>query len=290
MIQTYLNKIHCVDNVEFCRKLPANCIDLTVTSPPYDDLRDYKTYEWNFFNLTHELYRITKPGGIVVWVVNDATVKGSETLSSMKQAIYFVEEAGFNMHDTMGYCKKTPQPPALSQKRYASAYEYMFVLCKDIAPKTFNPIMEKTKHGGVVGSTGFRQVNGEIRPTKIRRINSEKVKSNLWYYDTGFNQTTCDKFAFKHPAMFPEQLAADHINTWTNPGDIVFDPFMGGGTTGKMAAILGRDFIGTDISQEYCDIAQKRVDIYVRQFNLFDSNDMEEKNIIQEDIFGTEHN
>lgn len=283
MIDTYIDKIHCTDNVKFCKLLPPNCIDLTVTSPPYDNLRDYDIYSWNFYELAKELYRITKPGGMVIWVVNDATVKGSETLSSMKQAIYFVEEVGFNMHDLMGYCKKTPQPPAITQKRYANAYEYMFALSKG-TPKTFNPIMEPTIHGNIVASTGFRQVNGDIRPTKMRKINAEKIKSNLWFYDAGFNQTTCDKFAFKHPAMFPEQLAADHIRSWSNEGDIIFDPFVGAGTVPKMASIANRHFIGTDISEKYCNIARKRVDIYMRQYNIFSS--VEDKvNTIQEDMF-----
>lgn len=288
MIEPYLDKIHCSDNVKFLRdNIPANSIDLTVTSPPYDDLRDYDMYSWNFYELAKELYRVTKPGGIVVWVVNDATVNGSETLSSMKQAIYFRERAGFKVHDTMGYCKETPQPPAITQRRYASAYEYTFVLCKIGPPKTFNPIMEKTKWGGVVGSTGFRQVDGQIRPTKMRKINTEKVKDNLWFYDTGYNQTTTDKFAFEHPAMFPEQLAADHIHSWSNKGDVILDPFSGAGTTAKMSTIMGRRFIGIDISQKYCDIARKRVDLHIRQFDLFSVKSFQQE-IIQEDIFGTQ--
>lgn len=289
MIEPYINQIHCGNNVEFCRtKIPTNSIDLTVTSPPYDDLRTYDMYSWSFYDLAHELYRITKPGGIVVWVVNDATVDGSETLSSMKQAIYFKEKVGFKLHDTMGYCKETPQPPSISQKRYASEYEYVFILSKNRGPKTFNPIMEKTKHGGTVGSTGFRQVDGSIRPTKMRKINDEKIKGNLWYYDTGYNQTTRDKFAFEHPAMFPEQLVADHIYSWSNEGDIIFDPFCGAGTTPKMATIMKRNFIGVDISEKYCAIARKRVEPHVRQFDLFaiDSYTHEED---QEDMFVAEN-
>lgn len=290
MIEPYINQIHCSNNVNFLREnIPNDCIDLTVTSPPYDELRDYDAYSWNFYDLAHELYRVTKPGGLVVWVVNDATVNGSETLSSMKQAIFFRERVGFKVHDTMGYCKETPQPPAVTQKRYASEFEYAFVLCKIGPPKTFNPIMEKTKHGGTIGSTGFRQVDGSIRPTKVRRINNEKIKGNLWYYDTGYNQTTRDKFAFEHPAMFPEQLAADHIYSWSNEGDIVLDPFAGAGTTLKMATIMKRRFIGIDISKKYCDIARRRVDLHVRQFDLFSVKSYQQ-DTMQEDMFVAEDN
>lgn len=280
-MQEILNKIFCADNIQFCReKIPSNSIDMIMTSPPYDSLRTYKGFEWNFEGLTHELYRILKVGGVVVWVVNDAVVNGRKTLTSMRQAIYFVDYAGFNMWDVMGYCKEAPQPIPASMKRYSSAYEYTFVLTKDISPKTFNPIMEKTKWAGLVSSTGFRQPNGDVRNTRMQKINDEKIKSNLWFYGVGFNQTTTDKFAFDHPAMYPEELVKDHVISWTNPGDIIYDPFMGSGTTAKISMMLGRNFIGTDISEEYCKIARKRVEIYdIPLFNNVDNNNDIVKNL-----------
>lgn len=271
-MQTILNKIFCSDNIKFCREhIPDNSIHMVMTSPPYDNLRTYKGFDWNFEELAHELYRILVPGGVVVWVVNDATVEGCKTLTSMRQAIYFTDFVGFKMWDVMGYCKEAPQPIPPTMKRYASAYEYTFILTKQTSPRVFNPIMEKSKWGGTVSSTGFRQVDGEVRNTKMSKINDEKVKSNLWFYGVGFNQTTTDKFAYEHPAMYPEELVKDHVGSWTNPGDIVYDPFMGSGTTAKVAMLLDRNFIGTDISEKYCELARKRVDTY--DMPLFNSAD-----------------
>lgn len=219
----HINKLYLGHNVEICCRLKPEIVDLTVTSPPYDGLRKYDGYVFDLVGIIGQLWRLTKPGGIVVWIVADETVDGSETGSSFEQAKLF-KLAGFNLHDTMLYGKKTPAPPSIDMKRYASGFEYAFVFSKG-KPNTFNPILEDTKWGGSVMSTGFRQPDGSIKNTKMRVINSKKIASNVMMYDAGYNCTTTDKFAFEHPAMFPEQLAKDHIYTWTNPGDLVFDPF-----------------------------------------------------------------
>ena len=248
-----------MDNVEGLRThIPDNSIDLTVTSPPYDDLRDYKEYEWDFKKLAEELYRITKEGGVVVWVVGDKTVNGSETLSSFKQAIYFKEKVGFNHHDTMIYRKQNNLPK--NDPRYENVFEYMFILSKG-KPKTFNPIKIDCKMAGEELRGKQRKKNGKLVKThKYKgKIKDKKVQPNIWSYPVGYGRTTKDDFAFEHPALFPEKLAKDHIKSWSNKGDMVLDPFMGGGTTAKMAELLNRKWIGFEISQEYVDIAYKRV-------------------------------
>jgi len=253
-----INQIICGNCAEIMKSWPDECIDLTVTSPPYDNLRDYKGYTFDFETIAKELYRITKPGGVVVWVVGDATINGSETGTSFRQALYFKDVCGFNLHDTMIYKKKgTPVP---SFNRYYQAFEYMFVFSKG-NPKTVNLIRDrKNLYSGDMVHGSRRQKDGTFERVKEKIIQKLGIRHNIWEYPTGKYNSTRDEIAFQHPAVFPEQLAADHIISWSNPGDIVLDPMCGSGTTCKMALKLGRRFIGIDISEEYCEIARKRIE------------------------------
>lgn len=256
-----LNYIDNRDNVEGLQELPADCIDLTVTSPPYDNLREYTGFSWDFETLARELFRVTKPGGVVVWVVGDATVKGSETGTSLRQALTFMG-AGFNLHDTMIYAKHNP-PPTGGKNRYFQAFEYMFIFSKG-SPKTFNPLTEPRRNicndKRTRRNKGFnRNADGEFVRKEVAINQGDPKRRNVWTYLVGGGNTTDDKVAYGHPAMFPEQLAADHILSWSSPGEIVLDPFMGSGTTAKMAAAHGRHYIGFEISAEYCEIAAQRL-------------------------------
>jgi len=265
-LEKWFNQIICGDNVEVMRQMPDNCIDLTVTSPPYDNLRTYNGFSFDFEGVAKELYRITKDGGVVVWVVNDATINGSETGTSFKQALYF-KEIGFNLHDTMIY--QSNKPP-LTHNRYEQEFEYMFIFSKG-KPKTFNPIMVDCKNAGRIYNTNtFRHTGQELQKFHTAKpVKDKKFKGNVWHYITGSGQSTKDSIAFQHPAIFPEQLANDHIISWSNPGDIVFDPFLGSGTTAKMAYLNGRNFVGIDISDEYCEIARQRLEQAQMQQSLF---------------------
>jgi DNA modification methylase len=234
-------------------------IGLTVTSPPYDNLRKYNGYSFDFETVAKELYRITKNGGIVVWVVNDATIKGSESGTSFKQALYF-KQIGFNLHDTMIYAKRNPMPITPSAIVYRPCFEYMFVLSKG-KPKTFNPLMTEAITAGTKVRASTRQKDGSIKEPVGKRETQKLIRrTNIWEYKVGMNQTTKDKIAFQHPAIFPEKLAEDHILTWTNEDDIVFDPFTGSGTVPKMATLNKRRWIGFEVSSEYIEIANKRLD------------------------------
>jgi len=233
-----------------------NCVDLTVTSPPYDNMRSYKGYSFAFENVACNLHRITKPGGVVVWVVGDATVKGCETGTSFKQALFF-KEIGFNLHDTMIYHKRAVGACG-SPNGYNQAFEYMFVLTKGKI-KTFNPIKDLVpKRAGkptkyTKNSKSTKEGYSSETHTKIAPMGSKR--QNLWTYDIGYASKN-DKT--KHPAVFPEQLARDHILSWANEGDLVFDPMCGSGTTLKMAKVLNRKYLGVELSQEYADIALDR--------------------------------
>lgn len=245
-----------MDCIEGLKLLDDNCIDLTVTSPPYDNLRTYKGYSFDFENIAKELNRVTKGGGVVVWVVNDSTINGSESGTSFRQALFF-KELGLNLHDTMIYEKNNPTPQ--KSNRYQPCFEYMFVFSKG-KPKTFNPILEEKKYIENRKNKMYnKSKNGNQVQHEYQSDNKMKVKHNIWKYNVGLYHSSSDKEAFKHPAIFPEQLVADHIVSWSNEGDIVLDPFMGSGTTAKMAKLNDRNFIGFEISKEYCDIAEERL-------------------------------
>jgi DNA modification methylase len=260
-MEVKLNHIYQGDCVDVMRTFPEGVIDLTVTSPPYDNLRTYKGYEFNFEEIAKELYRVTKQGGVVVWVVNDATIKGSETGTSFRQALYFME-CGFNLHDTMIYHKDNPTPVGGSN-RYYQAHEYMFVFSRGRL-KTFNPILvpRRNKHNDK-RTVRHRSVNRNADGTtakKLVTINEHVKRNNVWTYTIGGGNSSPDKEAFKHPAIFPEKLAQDHILSWSNVGDLVFDPMCGSGTTCKMAKLNGRNYIGIDIAEEYVELARRRVE------------------------------
>lgn len=277
-----INKIINGECVELMKQLPENYIDLTVTSPPYDDLRNYKGYSFDFENTAKELYRITKSGGIVVWVVGDRTTKGSETGSSFKQALFF-KEIGFNLHDTMIYEKQNPTP--MKANRYQQSFEYMFVFSKG-KPKTFNPLMAKKKY---MEDRKVKHYNKDKDGKQISReykaSSDMKVINNIWTYTVGLNNSTKDKIAFKHPAVFPEKLAEDHILSWSNEGDIVFDPMCGSGTTLKMAMVNGRNFLGFEVSDEYVQIAQERLSGYAKENHCFCGAELIWQNDFEEGSF-----
>ena len=269
-------KLYLGDCLEVMNKLIDEGIqvDLTVTSPPYDDLRDYNNslvWDFNVFKqVADKLYRITKDGGVVVWVVGDSVKNGTKTLKCFEQALYF-KSIGFNMYDVIIYQKTSPSPP--HKNRYFNSFEYQFILCKG-KPNTINLLKDRPNKcaGTIVGTITRRERDGSLTTKKAVRIGDLGVRTNIWTYAVGNNKTTTDKFAFKHPAMFPEKLAEDHILSWSNENDLIFDPFMGANTTGKMALLNNRRFIGVEKVKEYFNIAQKRIEtakLINRQKKLF---------------------
>lgn len=248
MLQT--DVIHQGNCVEIMQRFLADCVDLVVTSPPYDNLRKYNGFAWDFEKCAQELFRIIKPGGVVVWIVADGTVNGSETGTSFRQALYF-KELGFRLYDTMIWAKPSPQAPTTD--RYYDVFEYMFVFSKG-KPKSLNLLTDrKNKSAGAVSKKETRSCREDRRYTEGRRVVGEYSRRfNIWNISRGRNTTS-------HPAVFPDQLAKDHILSWSNPGDLVLDPMCGSGTTCKMAQITGRKYIGIDISQQYCNIAKQRL-------------------------------
>ena len=246
------------DCVNHMLSMPDDIIDLTVTSPPYDDIRDYDdSLHWNekiWQDIIQELYRVTKDGGVCVWIVNDRIKNGSKSGNSFKQSLYALE-TGFKLHDVMIYNRSSMPNQA---KRYNQDFEFMFVWAKGKI-RTFNPIKVPCTYAGVGTSPTVRNKKGVLEGKGRRIIKDTKKKSNIWQYSAGHSKSTHDKEAHEHPAIFPERLVEDHIKTWSNEGDLVFDPMMGSGTTGKMCKMTGRHFIGVEKVSNYYDIALKRI-------------------------------
>ena len=258
-----LNKIICGDAIEVMQTMPSDCVDLVVTSPPYDDLRSYNGYLFNFEGMAKGLFRVMKRGGVVVWVVGDQTIKGEETGTSFRQALYF-KQVGFNLFDTMIYLK-APRGAVGNNKTYWQTFEYMFILSKG-APKTINLLKDRENKDERSGDNGTKRLHdGTLLKLKRAGYSKHGRRTNVWEYLIGRGHSASDDIAYKHPAIFPEKLVQDHITSWSNPGDVVFDPMCGSGTTCKMAKLNKRDFIGIDISSEYCKIAEERL----RQKPLF---------------------
>lgn len=239
MIDTIYNE-NCLDTMA---RMPDNFIDLTVTSPPYDNLREYNGYSFDFEPIAKELYRVTKPDGLLVWVVGDSTIKGSESGTSFRQALYF-KECGFKLHDTMIYEKNSPAYPARADgNRYTQIFEYMFVFAKGKVLSQL--ICDKPNKWA-----GHKDFSGKLK----NPVPEFSPRNNIWKYTTSFN-------GFKHPAPFPEALAKDHIVSWSQEGDVIYDPFMGSGTTAFVARELGRHYIGSEISAEYCTLIDERLGV-----------------------------
>jgi site-specific DNA-methyltransferase (adenine-specific) len=253
-----INKIYNENCIDTMSRMKDDFIDLTVTSPPYDNLRTYNGYSFDFESIAKELYRVTKEGGVVVWIVGDSKRKGSRTLTHFKQSLFF-KDIGFNIHDIMIW-KKNNVMPYILKNCYTPSYEIMIVLSKG-KPKTTNIIREKCKHAGKVLTSTTNNIQSMRKGKKIvAKTKPTKPKHNVWT-----TKTTGKNYG--HPAIFPEKLATDHILSWSNEGDLIYDCFMGSGTTAKMAISNNRNYIGSEMSSEYCDIIKQRLD--AQQKELF---------------------
>ena len=259
------NQIYLEDNLETLSKMSDDYYDMVITSPPYDDIRKYNGFSFDIDRLVPELYRTTKKGGVVVWVVNDQVIKGSESGTSFRQALKFMD-AGFLLHDTMIYEKNSSSyPSSVKSNRYTQIFEYMFVFSKG-KPKTSNLICDKpNKWAGHTNWGKNTKRIGEneqlVEVGNIKPVPDFSPRNNIWRYVNGGGFASKDKIAHKHPAIFPEELVKDHLMTWTKEGDLVYDPFIGSGTVAKMCILLGRNYIGSEISQEYVDICNERIEI-----------------------------
>jgi site-specific DNA-methyltransferase (adenine-specific) len=265
-----INKTYNEDCLITLSKVEDNTFDCTITSPPYDDIRSYNNlidsnkdeyngYSFPFEDIARELYRTTKKGGVLVWIVNDATKNGSETLTSFRQALYFTS-IGFKMHDTMIYRKLNPMPNAGT--RYQQMFEYMFVLSKG-KPKTTN-IQLRERSNKCNDKRTYRKKKFSRNKDGEFNTNDYYIKEmvpdyNVWDFYVGGGNSTNDKIAFSHPAIFPEELVKRHIESWTNEGDLVYDPFMGSGTTSKMCILSNRNYIGSEINKDYIEIEKERL-------------------------------
>lgn len=259
-----LDKIYCGDSENILKQIDDNSIDLIVTSPPYDNLRNYNIdceRFWNknkFESIAKELYRVLRDGGIMIWNVDDKTEGGSKSGTSMRQALFFMDECGFKLNDYMYWRKKNPMPQ-IKQPRYTKRIEFMFCFVKGNKPKTFNPIMIPCKSAGLHYKSTAKIIGGESgRRDLDYKVNQEMVDFQDWDIAVSPNRRlfkSKNGDDIKHPAVFPIELPLRHIQSWTNEGDIVLDPFVGSGTTALAAIKLNRHYIGIEMNEDYVDIA-----------------------------------
>ncbi len=235
-------------------------VDLVLTSPPYDNLRDYKGYTFDFKSIAVGIRNCMEDGAILVWIVGDQSVNGSETGTSFRHALFFRDELDLRIHDTMIYQKDASAFP--ETVRYSQSFEYMFILSNG-APKTVNIIRDKiNSKAGQRRIATERQKDGSMKTAHGNGTHEHPThgaRSNVWKYSPGFMKSAKEKYIFEHPAIFPEALATDHVRSWSNPGQTILDPFMGSGTTLRAAKDLGRKAIGIEIEEKYCEIAVKRL-------------------------------
>jgi len=246
---------NCIDTMKI---MNDEFIDLVVTSPPYDEMREYEGYKLEGFEqIAVSLYRVVKAGGVVVWIIGDQTINGNESGTSFRQALYF-KEIGFNLFDTMIYLKP-PRGAVGNNKTYWQSFEYMFVFSKG-KPKTINLIKDRKNKESRKGDTGTKRLpNGSLLKLNREGYANYGRRTNVWKYMIGNGHSASDKIAHEHPAIFPERLAQDHILSWSNAGDLVYDPFLGSGTTALMAELNERKYLGSEINKNYCEIAKKRL-------------------------------
>ncbi|MFH1192783.1 MAG: transcriptional repressor LexA [Candidatus Jorgensenbacteria bacterium] len=253
-----LNKIICGDTVEVMKKFPDNSVDMIITSPPYDSIRDYKGFSFNLHETGKEIFRVLKGGGIAVMVIQDQTKNFGKSLTSFKTIIDWCDNVGFKLFETTIY-RKYGAEGAWWNKRFRVDHEYMPIFLKGDRPHYFNKEHLKipSKHGGkTLTGGGTRLTNGVRINTRPIKINPMKCRGTIWEYMTAGDGS---RLKHQHPATFPNQLPYDFINCFCPPGGIVLDPFVGSGTTTVAAKNLGRKYIGIDIAKEYCNIAERRM-------------------------------
>ena len=253
-----LNEIKNENCIDTMKMMSDDFVDLVVTSPPYDEMREYEGYKLEGFEqIAEELYRVAKVGGVVVWVIGDQTINENETGTSFRQALYF-KEIGFNLFDTMIYLKP-PRGAVGNNKTYWQSFEYMFVFSKG-QPKTINLIKDRKNKEARKGDTGTKRLpDGSLLKLNRAGYANYGRRTNVWEYMIGKGHSASDEIAHKHPAIFPEKLAQDHILSWSNKGDLVYDPFLGSGTVALMAELNGRNYLGSEINKNYCEIARERL-------------------------------
>ena len=269
-------------NVQKCEIIHADCskslpgkfenkVDLILTSPPYDDLRNYGGHKFDFDSVADALIPCLKEGGVLVWIVADAIRDGGETGTSFRHALGFLDR-GLKLHQSLIYQKHCPLH--LSTNRCLKNKENMFVFSNG-KPKTANILKDRVN---LTVGMGKEKSRGMARgkpndPDAIKDVEEKGYKVHqfskrhcIWKYRVGYRLSCSNeesKFVFNHPAIFPLKLAEDHIKTWTNEGDLVLDPMAGSGTTLRAAISLNRKAVGIEIHKPYCKLIEKRMNLLV---------------------------
>ncbi len=253
------NRIINADCIKATARLPANSIDLVMFSPPYDGIRDYKKgWIFDFPALGKNLYRLVKDGGVCAVVINDGTQDFAKSLTSFRLVLNWCDTAGWRLFETCIY-QRDGNPGAWWKRRFRVDHEYIFLFLKGKKPKTFDkePLMVPSKHAGRIYSGTDRLTSGKFKKIDHKPVKRMKCRGTVWKYPT--SNTEGNRTKLQHPATYPDPLAQDIIQCFSEPGDTVLDPMCGSGTTCVMAMKMKRQYMGIDINEEYCQIARKRL-------------------------------
>ena len=252
------NTIHCMDCVEGMKLLPNDSVDLVVTSPPYDTIRDYKGFSFDLHAAGQEILRVLKPGGVAAVVIQDQTKDFAKSLTSFRTIVDWCDNIGFRLFECVIY-RKHGSEGAWWTKRFRVDHEYIPLFLKGDRPQYFNkePLKIASKHGGkTMSGSGNRRTDGKTTATVRFVINTTKCRGTVWDYLMAGDKNPIKR---KHPAPFPDAIPLDVIQCFCPPDGLVLDPFMGSGSTAVAAVNLGRRYVGFEISDEYCKLAEQRL-------------------------------
>ena len=253
-----INKIVQGDAIKVLKQCKPDYFNLTVFSPPYDALRDYNGFSLSLHNLGEALFRVTKPGGLVVLVIQDQTKGGHKSLTSFRTIVDWCDNIGFGLWECSIY-NRHGKEGAWWSKRLRVDHEYMPIFIKGDKPEYFNkePLKIPCKHAGkfMMGGANRNKDNKTIESSKII-INNTKCPGTVWNLSNGGDKVQMKR---DHPATYPDQIPYRFIQLFCPPNGIVLDPMVGSGSTAIAAKILGRKYLGIDISPEYCKLARNRL-------------------------------
>lgn len=269
-IHDWVDKVHCMECVEGMEMLPDDCVDLVVTSPPYDAVRKYNGFAFDLHQTGAQIHRVLKDGGIAAMVIQDQTKDFGKSLTSFRTIIDWCDSFGFKLFECVIY-RKNGSEGAWWKHRFRVDHEYIPLFLKGDRPAYFDkqPLRVPSKHGGkVMSGSGNRRTDGATNGTVRREINATKCRGTIWNYLMAGDKNPLKR---KHPAVFPDAIPSDLIQCFCPPGGIVLDPFIGSGSTAVQALKHERHFIGFDISQEYCDLCNQRLEKDVETATLFES-------------------
>lgn len=258
MSMSVMGHLSIADAIEHASTLASDSVDLVLFSPPYDGVRDYRgNWTLDLPALGSELLRVVKDGGFAVMVIADGTKNQRKSMTTFRTAVAW-EDAGWSLFESVIY-SRDGRPGAWWATRFRVDHEHILMFYKGKRPRPVthhDGLRVPSKHAGKKWTGTQRLTDGTLVKTSAT-VAADKCRGTIWHYATSNSEGNRTKA--KHPATFPDALARDVILALSAPGDVVYDPMMGSGTSVVIAAQEGRRWLGNDFFAEYVEIAQQRL-------------------------------